>query len=107
MDVRRDLDLMAVDNPLEVLLDRRPAKQTRGPVTARVVRSDASGVWCTPLGGDVRHPIGPCRGATRRAFTAADGTGHRHDSVEQLPVGMVVLLVFTDERPWVAAWEEA
>lgn len=99
---------MAIDNPLEVLLERRPAKTSRGPLTARVVRSDASGVWVAPLGGDVRHPVGPCRGAKRRKFTDAGdgGTAHRHDELEQLPTGTVVLLVFTDERPWVAAWEE-
>jgi hypothetical protein len=99
---------VAVENPIEVLLDRRPARVSRGPMTARVVRSDGSGVWCVPLDGDVRHPIGPCRGASRRVFTDAGegGTIHRHDQLEQLPAGTVVLLVFTNERPWVAAWEE-
>lgn len=100
---------VAVENPLEVLLDGRPSRRTRASATARVVRSDTSGVWCVPLGGDTRHPFGPCRGATRRVFTetGAGDAAHRHDQVERLPVGMVVLLVFTDERPWVAAWEEA
>lgn len=99
---------MAVENPLEVLLDRRPAKVARGPVTARVVRSDASGVWCAPLEGDTRHPIGPCRGGRRRRFieTGAGDEAHRHDDLVQLPAGTVVLLVFTDERPWITAWEE-
>lgn len=96
-------------NPLEVLLNRAPARKVEPPATARVVRSDTSGVWVAPVGGDTRHPIGPCRGATRRVFELA-GAGdlaHRHDHVEQLPVGMVVLLVHTDDGPWVAAWEEA
>lgn len=99
---------MAVENALEVLLHRAPPKTARRPVTARVIRSDASGVWCAPLEADVRHPIGPCRGATRRRFTSAGdgGTAHRHDELERLPVGTLVLLVFTDERPWVAAWDE-
>jgi hypothetical protein len=99
---------VAVENPLEFLFESKPVKHTRGPCTARVVRSDASGVWCAPLEADTRHPIGPCRGATRRAF-ALGGAGdaeHRHDQLEQLPVGTVVLLVFTDERPWVVAWDE-
>lgn len=99
---------MAIENGLDVLLHRTAPKQARGPMTARVVRSDASGVWCAPLAADVRHPLGPCRGATRRKFTDAGdgGVTHRHDELEQLPVGAVVLLVLTDERPWVAAWEE-
>lgn len=99
---------MDVDNSLAVLLDRRPAKTTRNPVTGRVVRSDSSGVWVVPLGGDNRHPAGPCRGATRRVFTLAGAgdTAHRHDQFEKLPTGTVVLLVFTAERPWVASWEE-
>jgi hypothetical protein len=45
----------------------------------------------------------------RRVFelAGAGDAAHRHDHVEQLPVGMVVLLVHTDDGPWVAAWEEA
>jgi hypothetical protein len=99
---------MAVDNPFEVLTGRAPARTRRDPVTARVVRSDSTGVWCAPLGADTRHPLGPCRGATRRVFDVTGGgeAAHRHDRLEQLPAGTVVLLVFTDERPWVAAWEE-
>lgn len=72
-------------------LSRRPARAPREPVTARVVRADPSADggarWVVPLGADQRHPIGPCRG----------GAG--------VPVGAVVLLVWTDERPWIAAWE--
>ena len=88
---------MSVANPLEHLLGVAPPRKTREPVTARVVRSDSSGVWCVPLDSDTRHPIGPCRGARR---LVVDG------QVQQLPAGAVVLLVFTAERPWVAAWEE-
>lgn len=87
----------------------RPAAIARPPVTGRVVRSDASGVWATPLDGDTRHPIGPCRGARRPVFesTGAGDAAHRHDTLEQLPVGVLVLLVFTDDGPWVAGWEES
>lgn len=76
-----------------------PQPGTRGspPATARVIRSDTSGVWATPLGADTRHPYGPCRGAHRR-----DALGE----LEQLPVGTLVLLVLTDDGPWVAGWEE-
>ena len=65
--------------------------------TARVVRSDASGVWVTPLSGDQRHPLGPCRGATR-----PDGAG----GTEQLGTDVIVLLVLTADGPWVAAHQE-
>lgn len=64
----------------------------RPPATATVVRSDATGVWVAVLGADIRHPTGPCWGAR-------DHTGH------QLAVGTVVLLVSTDQGPWVAAWD--
>jgi len=63
------------------------------PRTARVVRSDASGVWVAPLGSDQRHPIGPCRGAV-------DIAGN------PLQAGVVVLLVNTSHGPWVAGYEE-
>lgn len=69
-------------NPLEVLLNRAPARKAEPPATARVVRSDTSGVWCAPVGGDTRHPIGPCRSATAVA------------------VNELVLLVLTDDGPW-------
>lgn len=81
----------------DAILDGRPASITRHPVTARVVRSDDTGVWAVPLGGDTRHPTGPCRGATRLTGALVR---------ERLPVGVVVLLVWTQERPWVAGWEE-
>lgn len=95
---------MGVSNPLEVLLDRAPARQAEPPETARVVRSDASGVWCAPLGGDTRHPIGPCRGGKRPVFVADPAP---HTEVQALSVGTVVLLVHTDDGPWVARWEES
>lgn len=82
---------------LDSVLAGTPRTIDRPPATARVVRSDATGVWVAPLGGDVRHPIGPCRGGTRPA--SGGGT-------ERLPVGTVVLLVWTTERPWIARWEE-
>ena len=73
---------------------RHQAPQSTAAHTGRVVRSDTSGVWVAPLGGDTRHPIGPCRGATR-----PDSEG----GVEQLPADTLVLLVLTDHGPWVAA----
>lgn len=60
----------------------------RDPVTARVVKVDGTQRWVAPLDSDQRHPIGPCRG----------GAG--------APVGAIVLLVWTSERPWIATWEE-
>lgn len=65
-------------------LERRPARRDRPPATARVVKSTSQGVWVALLDDDTRHPIGPCRG---------------------LPAskGEIVLVVFTQERPWVTA----
>ena len=72
------MDLSAYDTP-----PRRTStgEQDRSAYTAEVTRVDESGVWAVPLGDDKLHPIGPCRG------TAA--------------VGDLVLLVLTQEHPWV------
>lgn len=80
------------------------------PFPAVVVRSDATGVWCTRLptggvaGGDERRPEGPCRGATRTVLvTGAGSTGtHTHTlSKERLPVRTRVLLLMAADGPWV------
>lgn len=81
-------------NPREPLA--RPAAIGTTAHTGQVVRSDDTGVWVAPVLGDTRHPIGPCRGATRRTDTGW----------EQLPAGTTVLLVLTDDGPWVAAHEQ-
>ena len=65
---------------------RSVAPQPQG-WTARVVRVDASGVWVALLGEPMEHPIGPCRGVVP-------------------PADAVVLLVHTQEAPWVVAYEE-
>lgn len=62
----------------------RPPSQVAPPATGRVVRT-AGGVFVAPLGSDARYPVGPCRG----------GGG--------VAVGDLVLLVFTDDDPWIAA----
>lgn len=72
---------------IDELTGRAPKVITREPVTARVVRSDETGVWVVPLGGDMRYPIGPVRGPG------------------VLGLGDIVLLVFTQERPWVLGTE--
>lgn len=64
------------------LLDRRPARRDRPPATARVVKRTNDGAWVAVLDDDTRHPIGPCRGL-------------------RPAVGTVVLVVWTQERPWV------
>ncbi len=74
------------------------------PFPAIVTRSDVTGVWCTREGGDAGFPIGPCSGATRVALTSSstDGAPHTHTlTVERLPVRTRVLLLFTDDGPWV------
>lgn len=66
-------------------------------VTGQVVRSDTTGVWVAAVGADTRHPVGPCRGATRPT-SGPDGLVW-----EQLPAGTTVLLILTTDGPWVAA----
>lgn len=61
----------------------KPPGITRGPVTGRVTKVDAQGVWVVPVGGDLRTPVGPCRGPA------------------DIPVGTVVMVIYTQERPWV------
>lgn len=73
---------------LDQLATGKPRTIPRPPVTGRVVKI-AGGVWVTPIGGDLRHPIGPCRGGVAAV------------------VGDVVLLIFTQERPWIAQREDA
>ena len=65
------------------------------PFAALVTRSDTTGVWVTPEGGDPTRPVGPCRGATRLAL---GGT-----AVERLPERTRVLLLPTDSGLWVLA----
>lgn len=60
----------------------QPPKIERTPMTGRVTKVDADGIWVAPLGSDNRVPVGPCRG------NALIGTGD------------VVLVVWTQERPW-------
>jgi len=63
-----------------------------GGITARTTRVDVSGVWVTPLGDDHRDQVwGPCRGLVP-------------PSPEVTP--SLVLLIQTQERPWVVACEE-
>ncbi len=61
----------------------KPPAIARGPVTGRVTRVDGQGVWVVPVDGDLRTPIGPCRGPS------------------DIPVGTVVMVIYTQERPWV------
>ena len=61
-------------------------EEPSSPTTCLVVRKDSKGAWVVPLGEDTRHPIGPC-------------------DVGDLTVakGNIVLLIFTQERPWITA----
>jgi len=51
------------------------------------------------IGDDTRTPIGPCLGATRPTLAGGALTWQR------LPIGVLVLLIDTEEGPWVAGWE--
>lgn len=82
------------------------------PLTGQVVRIDGSGVWVAELGSSHAHPIGPCRSAvpthadpTTTAFVD-EGTvvinRTTDEAYKPLKVGDIVLLVYTDQGPWVA-----
>lgn len=88
----------------ERLLTRTGPADPR-PFVALVTRSDSTGVWCAPPGADERSPIGPCKAATRIALTTNSGAdSHTHTlKVERLPVRTRVLLLLTDDGPWVLA----
>lgn len=81
----------------EALLARGPTPVRRDPATAVVTRSGDDGVFVTLLEDDPRTPLGPCRGGRRRN-AAGD--------LEWIPKGTTVLLVWTDDGPWITAWEE-
>ena len=90
----------------ELLAGRpRPTAATAAAGTAVVVRSDSSGVWCSLLMADRRHPVGPVRGATYRRITSCSEPAHTHP-LEQLPVGTEVYLMSTPDGPWVLAHHE-
>ena len=61
----------------------KPPAIQRTPVTGRVTKVDSQGVWVVPVDGDLRTPIGPCRGPS------------------DIPLGTVVMVIYTQERPWV------
>lgn len=85
---------------LEALMNRRPRKITRDPSTATVARIDEEGTWVSVQGADPRQPIGPCRGGAR----LVDGDLFPADPI--ITVGTNVLLVWTNDGPWVAAVEQ-
>lgn len=87
---------------LEALFDRRPRKIERAPTTATVARIDREGTWVSVPGADPRQPLGPCRGG---AHVAAGGEGELVPEDSPLVVGMNVLLVWTDDGPWIAGME--
>jgi hypothetical protein len=98
-----------VPSASERLLIGRSFVRTATPFPALVTRSDSTGVWCTPEGGDPTRPIGPCLGATRSALTTSSGgdVTHTHTlTVERLPEKTrVLLLLLDDEPPWVVAYD--
>ncbi|BBH17508.1 hypothetical protein Back2_17950 [Nocardioides baekrokdamisoli] len=72
---------MGVNDPIQKLWRGYQAIE-RPPVTAKVVKINSRGIYATPLRGDTRTPIGPCRGSSDTA------------------VGDICLVIFTLERPW-------
>lgn len=87
------------------ILERRPRTIDRPPVTGTVTSVDDDGVSVTVLEGDTRVPHGPCYGGTRQVLVVGDDGPEL--TTEPLPIGTLVLLVFTAGGPWVAAWEGA
>lgn len=73
---------MAVNQSYQQLRGTAPAIN-RTPITGRVTKIDADGVWVVPIGGDQRTPVGPCRGPS------------------DIPLGTICMVIWTQERPWV------
>jgi hypothetical protein len=90
-------------DPLADLLGQTKRRPAPAQVTAAVVtRSDSTGVWVTPTGGDATHPIGPCRGLTTRLsinFVTPSATA------VQLPQGTAVIMVNTNLGPFVVSYD--
>lgn len=77
---------------------------------ALVTRSDATGVWVVPEGGNPNSPIGPCAGGTRVALgtVSGGGTSHAHAlTVERLPEKTRVLVALTRWGPWIVRDDRA
>lgn len=70
------------------VVQRRAARIERPPVTATVINGTSDGgLLVVPLDGDTRNPIEVAFGPT----------------ILDAPAGTLVLLVFTQGGPWVAA----
>ena len=74
---------MGVNLPFEMTRGKPPTIAHQ-PFTGRITKVDGDGAWAVPIGGDMQVPIGPCRGGP----------------FDELDVGRVCLVIFTQERPW-------
>lgn len=87
---------------------RRPGSEAAAPVDLRpgiVTRVDPSGdVWVTPVGGDARSPLGPCRGATRPALVTVTAGTYRLDNLP-LPARTPVLFAVTADGVWIVTYD--
>ena len=75
------------------LVAHRPPRIDRPPTEAVVVQVANGQVFAAPIGGDTQQPLGPFRGKK-----TVDGN--------PIPVGAHVLIVFTDDGPWITAIDE-
>lgn len=86
-----------------VIGPRDRARLSAPPLVPSVVtRSDSTGVWVTPVGGDSLSPLGPCTGGL--VPTLIPGAGGTYTlGWERLPVGTKCLAVNTSEGPFIVS----
>ena len=82
---------------------RRGSPDAPRNVPSVVTRSDVTGVWVTPVGGDTTSPLGPCTGALRPALIGNLTDGFQLVQ-ERLPVGTKCLVVNTSEGPFIVSF---
>jgi hypothetical protein len=86
-----------------LLAQPRPSRTTSADLIPSVVtRSDSTGVWVTPIGGDTSSPLGPCTARPVIKLTGDLQSGYQLVN-EQLPVGTKCLAVNTSEGPYVVS----
>ena len=94
-----------MNDPLGYMLGqaRRGVPAPAVSVPSVVTRSDVTGVWVTPAGGDTTSPLGPCTGGLRPALIGNITDGYQI-IWELLPVGTKCLVVNTSEGPFIVSF---
>lgn len=86
-----------------VVSSRERSRLNPQPLIPSVVtRSDETGVWVTPVGGDSLSPLGPCTGGLAPSLVPGAG-GTYTLGWERLPVGTKCLAANTSEGPFIVS----